>query len=165
MFAQWCPTLCDPMDCSPPGSSVLGDSPDKNSGVSSMPSFRGSCQPRDRIQVSHIAGGFFIVWATDTRILEWVAYPFSRGCISYDYLVWLRMTISEIMWDGAFSWVQAYGLDRYLSTVKVKEFIYLFSISDSSHSHYLEVGHSAHCSHSLPSQSLIILLKTCLWNQ
>ena len=28
-----CPTLCDPMDCSPPGSSVLGDSPDKNTGV------------------------------------------------------------------------------------------------------------------------------------
>ena len=28
-----CPTLCDPMDCSPPGSSVYGDSPGKNSGV------------------------------------------------------------------------------------------------------------------------------------
>ena len=24
---QSCPTLCDPMDCSPPGSSVHGDSP------------------------------------------------------------------------------------------------------------------------------------------
>ena len=28
-----CPTLCDPMDCSPPGSSVYGDSPGKNSGM------------------------------------------------------------------------------------------------------------------------------------
>ena len=28
-----CPTLCDPMDCSPPGSSVCGDSPGKNTGV------------------------------------------------------------------------------------------------------------------------------------
>ena len=28
-----CPTLCDPMDCSPPGSSVHGDSPGKNTGV------------------------------------------------------------------------------------------------------------------------------------
>ena len=28
-----CPILCDPMDCSPPGSSVCGDSPGKNSGV------------------------------------------------------------------------------------------------------------------------------------
>ena len=30
---QSCPTLCDPMDCSPPGSSVLGDSSGKNTGV------------------------------------------------------------------------------------------------------------------------------------
>ena len=28
-----CPTLCNPMDCSPPGSSVHGDSPGKNTGV------------------------------------------------------------------------------------------------------------------------------------
>ena len=31
---QSCPTLCDPVDCSPPGSSVYGDSPGKNTGVS-----------------------------------------------------------------------------------------------------------------------------------
>ena len=31
--AQSCQTLCDPMDCSPPGSSVHGDSPSKNTGV------------------------------------------------------------------------------------------------------------------------------------
>ena len=33
LVAQSCQTLCDPMDCSPPGSSVHGDSPDKNTGV------------------------------------------------------------------------------------------------------------------------------------
>ena len=31
--AQSCPTLCDPMDCSLPGSSLHGDSPGKNTGV------------------------------------------------------------------------------------------------------------------------------------
>ena len=30
---QSCPALCDPMDCSLPGSSVHGDSPGKNTGV------------------------------------------------------------------------------------------------------------------------------------
>ena len=30
---QSCPTHCDPKDCSPPGSSVHGDSPGKNTGV------------------------------------------------------------------------------------------------------------------------------------
>ena len=31
--APSCPILCDPIDCSPPGSSVHRDSPDKNTGV------------------------------------------------------------------------------------------------------------------------------------
>ena len=30
---QSCPTLCDPMNCSPPGTSVHGDSPGKNTGM------------------------------------------------------------------------------------------------------------------------------------
>ena len=30
---QLCPTLCNPMDCRPPGSSVHGDSPGKTTGV------------------------------------------------------------------------------------------------------------------------------------
>ena len=33
LVAQSCPTLCDPMDCNPPGSSVHGDSPTKNTRV------------------------------------------------------------------------------------------------------------------------------------
>ena len=31
--AQLCPTLCDPMDCSPPGSSICGIFPGKNTEV------------------------------------------------------------------------------------------------------------------------------------
>ena len=33
LVTQSCPTLCDPMDCSPPGASVHGVSPGKNTGV------------------------------------------------------------------------------------------------------------------------------------
>ena len=33
LVSQSCPTLCDPMDCRPPGSSVPGDFPGKNTGV------------------------------------------------------------------------------------------------------------------------------------
>ena len=33
LVAQWCMTLCDSMDCSPPDTSVHGDSPGKNIGV------------------------------------------------------------------------------------------------------------------------------------
>ena len=37
LVAQSCPTLCDPIDCGPPGSSVHRDSPGKNTGVNSWP--------------------------------------------------------------------------------------------------------------------------------
>ena len=33
LIAQLCLTLCDPTDCSPPGFSVHGNSPGKNTGV------------------------------------------------------------------------------------------------------------------------------------
>ena len=45
LVSQSCPTLCDPMDCSLPGSSVRGDSPGKNTEVDAMLSSRGSFNP------------------------------------------------------------------------------------------------------------------------
>ena len=54
-----CPTLCDPMDCSPPGSSVHGILQAGTLEWVAMPSSRGSSQPRDWTWVSCIAGGFF----------------------------------------------------------------------------------------------------------
>ena len=48
LVAQLCPTLCDPMDCSPPGSSVHGDSSGKSTRVGSKDPFaRGSSQSGD----------------------------------------------------------------------------------------------------------------------
>ena len=61
---QSCPTLYDPMDCSLPGSSVHGILQARILERVAMPSSRGSSQPQDRTQVSHIAGRFFNVWAT-----------------------------------------------------------------------------------------------------
>ena len=54
-------SLCDPMNCSPPGSSVHGDSPGKILEWVAMPSSRGSSQSRDLSQVSCIAGGLFTI--------------------------------------------------------------------------------------------------------
>ena len=42
LVAQSCPTLCDPMDCSPPGSSVHGDSLSKDTGVGCHALFQGN---------------------------------------------------------------------------------------------------------------------------
>ena len=56
---QLCSTLCDPVDCSPLGSSVHGISQARILEWVAMPSSRGSSQPRDWTQVSCIAGRFF----------------------------------------------------------------------------------------------------------
>ena len=45
-----CPTLCDPMDCSPPGSSVLGIFQVRALECVVMPSSRGSSQSRDELR-------------------------------------------------------------------------------------------------------------------
>ena len=41
LVAQSCLTLCDPMDCSLPGSSIHGDSPSKNTGTGCHTLFKG----------------------------------------------------------------------------------------------------------------------------
>ena len=61
--AQLCPTLCHARDCSPPDSSVHGILQARILEWVAMSSSRGSSRPRDRTQVSHIAGRVFIVWA------------------------------------------------------------------------------------------------------
>ena len=61
---QWCPTLCGPMDWSPPGSSVHGILQARILEGFAMPSSRGSSWPRDQTWVFHIAGRFFTLWAT-----------------------------------------------------------------------------------------------------
>ena len=62
--AQLCLTLCDPMDCNPPGSSIHGILQARTLEWVAMPSSRGSSRPGDRTQVSWIAGRFFTSWAT-----------------------------------------------------------------------------------------------------
>ena len=56
--AQVCPTLCNSMDCSPPGSSVAILQARIIEWIA-MPSSRGCSQPRNWTQVSHVTGRFF----------------------------------------------------------------------------------------------------------
>ena len=64
LVVQLCPTFCDPMDCSLPGSSVHGILQARILEWIATPSSRGSSQHRGGTQVSLIAGGFFTIWAT-----------------------------------------------------------------------------------------------------
>ena len=72
---QSCPTLCDPMNYT-----VHGILQARILEWVAFPFSRGSSQPRDRTQVSLIAGGFFTSWATEEAqeywsILESISSP------------------------------------------------------------------------------------------
>ena len=62
--AQSCLTLCNPMDCSPPGSSIHGIFQARILEWVAISFSRRSSRPRDWTPVSHIIGRRFTVWAT-----------------------------------------------------------------------------------------------------
>ena len=64
LVTKLCPTLCDPMNCSPPGSSVHGISQARILDWIAIHFPRRSFWPRDQTQVSCTAGRFFTIWAT-----------------------------------------------------------------------------------------------------
>ena len=61
---QSCPTLCDPMDCSLPGSSAHGIPQTRILEWVAISFPRESFWPRDWTRVSHTAGRFITIWAT-----------------------------------------------------------------------------------------------------
>ena len=64
LVAQSCPTLFDPMDCSPLGSSVRGILQARILPWIAILFSRGVSQPKDWNCISWIAGRFFTIWAT-----------------------------------------------------------------------------------------------------
>ena len=64
LVAESCPTLWDPVDGSPPGSTVHGILQARILEWVTISSSRGSSQPRDQTQVSCIAGRLFTIWAS-----------------------------------------------------------------------------------------------------
>ena len=85
---QSCPTLCDPIDGSPPGSPCPWDSPGKNTGagchfllqcmkVKSESKVVQSC-PTLRDPMDCSLPGYSVHGIFQARVLEWVAIAFSR---------------------------------------------------------------------------------------
>ena len=64
LVTRSCPTLCDPRDCSPPGSSVHGIFQARILEWVAISFSRGFSRPRDQI-----ADRFYIIWAMREEIL------------------------------------------------------------------------------------------------
>ena len=74
MYAQLCPTLCSPMDCSLPGFPVHGIFQARVLEWVTLSSSRGSSPPRDQTCISCmscIAGRFFTSWAIGKALPVW----------------------------------------------------------------------------------------------
>ena len=79
---QSCLTLCDPVDSSPPDSSVHGILQARILEWVAISFSRGSSQPRDRTRVSCIGGRRFNLWATKS-LPSWPSLPFHASTLSH----------------------------------------------------------------------------------
>ena len=105
-----------PVDCSPPGSSVHGDSSGKNSGGVGCHALLQGIFPTQGLNPGLLHRRQILDSLShqgSPRVLEWVAYPFSRG--SFPPGNWTR--ISYIA-DGFFtSWATKEALHLGISSV------------------------------------------------
>ena len=101
LVTQSCPTLCDPRDCSPPGSSVHGDSAGKNTEV--------GCHPLQ---------GIFLTQGSNPGLphCRWILYHLSHQgspllTISSVQLL-SRVQLFVTPWTGARQALLSMGLSR-----------------------------------------------------
>ena len=89
-----CPTLCNPMDCSLPGSSVHGIFQARVLEWVAISFSRGSSRHRDQTPVSLIAGRRFTVWATREALIN----PWSILIAStFHYQYFLNCLVASVL--------------------------------------------------------------------
>ena len=93
LVTQLCPTLCNPLDCSRPYSSIHGILQARTLEWVAMPFPKGSSWPRDRTWVSHIAGRFFTIWARNL----FISYLDLTGLPAF-YLAILQCKMLKDVW-------------------------------------------------------------------
>ena len=102
LVTQSCPTLCDPINCIPPGSSVHGILQARILEWIVIPFSRGSSQLRDTTQVSCIASRFFTIWATGKNTglhkvhslglsIYRIILSMNRDCFQSFFSIWIPL--------------------------------------------------------------------------
>ena len=100
LVAQSCPTLCDPMNCSPPGSSVRGGSPGKNTGMGSHA----------------LLQGIFSIQGLNPGVphCRWILYHLSYQGSSFSYPVYLFnsfvfLNFLSVCWHSLCHYTYSFG--------------------------------------------------------
>ena len=94
VFTQSRPTLCDPMDCRPPGSSVHGTLQARILEWVAISFSRGSSRARDQTRLSRTADRLFTHWVTRETIMSWIVSPSKFVCWSHNlqnFRMWLYL--------------------------------------------------------------------------
>ena len=94
--AQSCPTLCNHMDCSLPGSFIHGIFQARVLGWVAISFSRGSFQSEDWTQVSRIAGRHFTIWAANASQRARLFRELAVLCILLSYWRWYIWWLSLI---------------------------------------------------------------------
>ena len=116
------PTLCDPKDCSPPGSSIHGIFQARILEWVFISFSTESSWPRDRTWVSHIVGRCFTVWATREAS--------ALGSIANLFGLWegngtaLQYSCLENPMDGEAWWAAVHGVTK--SQIQLCDFPFTF---------------------------------------
>ena len=109
LVAQSCLTLCDPIDCGLPGSTVHRILQARIVEWIAIPFSRESSWPRDQIQVSCSTGRFFTIWTT--REVQ-IRCNFSKN---YKIMLWAS-TVCEPRTCRYSSWIKAEETEIKLPT-------------------------------------------------
>ena len=148
LVAQSCPTLCDPTDCSPPGSSVHGILQARILEWVAFPSSGGSSQPRGWPQVSRLEGRFFAIWARREARVD--IYPLGFGvpssvttqhwgesAVHYSrFSLATHLYIVSVEQENSFCLIQSIPPHFYM------ELIMYWSITDRSFLLFFRPGHA-----------------------
>ena len=135
---QLCPTLCDSVDCSPPGSSVRGILQARILEWVAMPSSRGSSRPRDGTHVSYISciGRWILYhyWHLGSPpiqiqgLLKWVYFymfttlsPLLAGHLELHFTRGIHLTLRNSLHWQSIPWVSFLLTSLYLLLPKQRK--------------------------------------------
>ena len=99
LVTQSCPTLCNPMDCTLPGSSVHGILQARILEWAAISFSKGPYWPRDWTLVSLIADRFFTIWATREAHHMLISWVF---CLFWLFLVQHSISLYSQNWIRSF---------------------------------------------------------------
>ena len=120
LVAQLCPTLCDSMDCSPPGPRLHGILQARILEWAAIHFSRGSSWPRYWAWVSCIAGGFFTIWATrEAHVCTYIYVNIHKHIYTAKHMkihenIFTQLRIHIYIFLNSLYWLRRPFLNRWL---------------------------------------------------